>query len=114
MMNIDGEFNSALYGTLGALLAGALFKFLNRLFDKPSINLQEHISLRKELREELDAVKAELHELQKDLDEWKERYYHQVELTNDLKIQLLNLTDELSEYKKISGIHPTEIVNDVG
>lgn len=102
------EFNAALYGTLGALVAGAAFKLVNKLFDRKSTQLTEHLLLRKELREELDSVKEELCALQTALDEWKQKYYDQVEVNNTLRLDLLKLTDELSEYKRISGIHPAD------
>ena len=100
------ELNSAIYGTIGALLAGSVIKLANKLLDRKKENLEEHLLLRKELREELDTVKEELYELQKALDEWKEKYYHQVELTNELKLEVQKLTDEVSEYKVISAQYP--------
>lgn len=103
----SAEFVSAVYGTVGALVAGAAIQFFNKLGNKSKEELEEHIALRKELREELDSVKDELHMLQQSLDEWKEKYYHQVELTNQLKLEVSKLNDELTEYKRISGIHPS-------
>lgn len=99
------EFNSAIYGTVGALLAGYVIQHANKLLNRKKEHLEEHLSLRKELREELDAVKEELHQLQTALDEWKEKYYHQVELTNELKLEIGKLTDELNEYKTITGTY---------
>jgi peptidoglycan hydrolase CwlO-like protein len=99
------EINSAIYGTVGALLAGALIQLANKFLNRKKDKLEEHLSLRKELREELDAVKHELNELQKALDEWKEKYYHQVEVTNELKMEVQKLTDEIEEYKN-TGIYP--------
>lgn len=110
-----GEFTSAVYGTVGALVAGAGIQFFNRLADKKKNQLDEHIALRKELREELDSVKEELHLLQESLDDWKQKYYAQVEITNELKVEVAKLTDELSEYKRISGIHHSnEIITNNG
>jgi uncharacterized membrane-anchored protein YhcB (DUF1043 family) len=102
------EFNSAILATVAGLFVGAIFKFINKPSDKRKQDFTEHLELRKELREELDAVKEELHQLQKELDEWKEKYYHQLELTNQLRLSMLQLTDELDEYKRISGIFPAE------
>jgi len=105
------EFNSMLYATFGGLIVGGLIKSINHMFDRKKNQLEEHVILRKELREELDRVKEELSGIQHELDEWKEKYYQQVELTNELKVDILKLTEELSEYKRISGIFP---VNDNG
>ena len=100
------EFNSVVYATFGGLVVGGLVKSINHIFDRRKNYLEEHVILRKELREELDVVKQELSGIQHELDEWKTKYYQQVELTNELKVDVLKLTDELSEYKKITGIFP--------
>ena len=105
MSSVVTEINSAIYGTVGALLAGSLVQLANKMLNKKKDKLEEHLALRKELREELDAVKHELSELQKALDEWKEKYYHQVELTNGLKMEVQRLTDEIEEYKN-TGVYP--------
>jgi len=101
--NLFGEFNSAIIAALGALVFGALMKFVSKLTDKRKDTLNEHLELRRELREELDGVKAELHPLQKELDEWREKYYHQVEVTTLLQAELAALRHELVEYKEQTG-----------
>jgi chromosome segregation ATPase len=93
-------FNSAVYATIGAVFVGGLVKLINKLVDGKKDRLEEHTTLRKELREELDVVKKELLRLQSELDEWKSKYYTQVELTNELKLDILRLTDELNDYKR--------------
>lgn len=98
---IPSEIDSAIYGTVGATLLALIIKFADRFFDRQKTYLDEHLALRKELREELDAVKSELSEMQKALDEWKEKYYHQVEITNTLKLDMVRLTEELNDYKEI-------------
>jgi uncharacterized coiled-coil DUF342 family protein len=101
--NLFGEFNSAVIAALGALVFGASMKFVSKLADKRKDTLNEHLELRRELREELDAVKAEINTLQKELDEWREKYYHQVEVTTLLQAELAALRLELSEYTSNSG-----------
>ena len=83
--SVFGEFNSAIIASIGALIVGMVMKFASKLTDKRKDALTEHLELRKELREELDAVKAEINTLQKELDEWREKYYHQVEVTTLLQ-----------------------------
>jgi predicted nuclease with TOPRIM domain len=92
------EFNSAIVAGLGALVVGVLMKIVSKLTDKRKDTLNEHLELRRELREELDAVKAEINTLQKELDEWREKYYHQVEVNTLLQAELASLRLELSEY----------------
>ena len=96
--NLFGEFNSAIIAALGALVFGALMKFVSKLTDKRKDTLNEHLELRRELREELDAVNAEINTLQKELDEWREKYYHQVEVTTLLQAEIAALRLELSDY----------------
>ena len=100
------ELTSVIYATVGGLLVGGIMKGVSSIFDRRKNQLEEHVVLRKELREELDAVKTELSSIQHELDDWKLKYYQQVELTNELKVDILRLTEELGEYKRISGIFP--------
>ncbi len=97
------EMNSAVIATVAGLVVGTIMKFATKLTDRRKDNLAEHLELRKELREELDTVKEELHQLQKELDEWREKYYHQVELTSVLQAELTALRLEISEYKSQTG-----------
>lgn len=101
--SILGEFNSAIIAAVGALIVGVLMKFASKLTDKRKDALVEHLELRKELREELDAVKEEISTLQKELDEWREKYYHQLEVTTVLQAELAALRIELSDYVTNSG-----------
>ena len=102
--SVLGEFNSAIIAAIGALIVGVLMKFISKLTDKRKDTLNEHLELRRELREELDAVKEEISTLQKELDEWREKYYHQVEVTTLLQAELAAMRLELSEYTN-SGEH---------
>jgi len=95
---ILGEFNSAVIAAVGALMVGVLMKFVSKFTDKRKDALTEHLELRKELREELDAVKAEISTLQQELDEWREKYYHQVEVTTLLQAELAAMRIEMSNY----------------
>jgi uncharacterized membrane protein YhiD involved in acid resistance len=107
MLNETGiaQFSAALYAAVAALVISGVFKLVNNLADKDKNKLEMHLSLRKELREELDIVKVELHRLQEELDEWKHKYFQQVELTNELKVAILSLNEELSEYKNTPSVN---------
>ena len=98
-----GEFNSAVIAALGALVFGAVMKVVSKLTDKRKDALSEHLQLRTELREELNAVKEEISTLQKELDEWREKYYHQLEVTTLLQAEIAALRLELSDYVTNSG-----------
>lgn len=88
-----------------ALAGGVLIKVVEKLWVSKSV-VDEHSTLRKELREELDIVKDEISQLQKEIDEWREKYYHQVETTNELLFEVSVLKAKLREYED-SGEHRT-------
>lgn len=97
---MEHELQTSVYAAVAGFVLGAIVKLINKYFDREKEQVEIHSILRKELREELDSVKEELYTLQKDLDEWKEKYYHQVELTNELRMAIVKLNEELAEYKR--------------
>lgn len=103
-----GEINSAVVATVAGLVVGVVMKFATKLTDRRKDSLNEHLELRKELREELDSVREELHRLQRELDEWREKYYHQVEVNTLLQAELAAMKHELSEYKNGTGEYPSQ------
>jgi ribose 5-phosphate isomerase RpiB len=81
-----------------AIFGGIAFKIVERFLNsKYYVNEQQ--TLRAELRKELDAVKLEVIDLRKEVDEWRDKYYHQVELTTTLQAELTMLRCDLDEYK---------------
>jgi uncharacterized protein YlxW (UPF0749 family) len=110
--SVLGEFNSAIIATVAALIVGVVMKFASKVTDKRKDALAEHLELRKELREELDAVKEEISTLQKELDEWREKYYHQLEVTTILQAELAALRIELSDYVTNSGEFSSDELKD--
>jgi uncharacterized coiled-coil DUF342 family protein len=81
-----------------AIIGGALLKLVEKLWLNKSV-VDEHAVLRKELREELDAVKSELASLREEVDEWREKYYNQVETTNELLFEVSVLKSRLRRYE---------------
>lgn len=81
-----------------AVVGGIVLKVVEKLWVTKSV-VDEHSTLRKELREELDTVKDELHKLQEEIDEWREKYYHQVETTNELLFEVSVLKAKLRMYE---------------
>jgi DNA-binding protein YbaB len=98
--NSLGELTTAIYAAIAGLLVGAIIKFFNSIADSGKSELDTHLALRKELREELDNVKEEIQRLQVELDEWKQKYYNQVEITGELKLAIVKLSDDLLEHKR--------------
>jgi uncharacterized protein YlxW (UPF0749 family) len=101
------ELNSTVVATVAALIVGVIMKYVTKVSDRRKDNLAEHLELRKELREELDTVKEELRQLQKDLDDWREKYYHQVEVNTTLQAEIAAMRIELQEYREKTGEHGT-------
>jgi Skp family chaperone for outer membrane proteins len=97
---IAQEFETAIYAAIAGVAVGGVIKLFNKFIESDKTELATHLALRKELREELDTVKAELHQIQLELDEWKHKYFDQVQTTNELKLEVLSLSEQLNEHKK--------------
>jgi len=95
----SASYTMAVIVTIATFFVGAITKIVGKYFDKDKDKLEMHLSLRRELREELDVVKEELLNIQKELDHWKQKYYDQVALTNQLRAAIINLEQELLSYK---------------
>lgn len=101
---IDLGLNADFLKVMGsAILGGMAFKIIERFLNSKEY-ADEQVTLRAELREELDKMKAEVASLRGEVDEWREKYYHQVELTNHLHAQIASIKCELDEYKEHTGV----------
>jgi len=112
-IDLVSTFNTTYYATIIGLLVGAIVRVINKFvdkdkqeLDKDKRELETHIALRRELREELDSVREEFKELQQEVNDWREKYFQQVQLTNKLQADILSLKHELAEYKSNSGNYP--------
>lgn len=99
------ELGSAMYGVAAAIIISFVLKGINKYLDRDKEKFKENFLLRKELREESAELKKERSILQMELDEWKKKYYDQVELTNSLKVDILKLSEEFEEHKKVTGTY---------
>jgi chromosome segregation ATPase len=99
------KLDSTVVATLSAVFAGIAMKLFTKLANRRKDRLDEHVTLRKELREELDTVKDEMHKLRTEIDAWREKYYHQVETTNMLQAEIAALRLELSDYRNQTAEH---------
>jgi predicted nuclease with TOPRIM domain len=104
MNGIDLGLNTEFLKVIGSAMAGVMmFKLIERFLNSKEY-ADEQVTLRAELREELDKMKAEVKSLRDEVDEWRERYYRQVEVTNDLHAQVASIKCELDEYKETTGV----------
>lgn len=101
------ELNAAIVTAVGGLVVAVLIRTVSKFSERRKDALAEHLSLRHELREELDTVKKELYVLQQDVNEWREKYYHQIEINAALRLEVEALRHELDEYKNNTGETPT-------
>lgn len=81
-----------------AIVGGIMFKVIERFLNAKTF-VDEHTTLRAELRAELDKVRAEVNSLREEVDEWREKYFEQVQITNTLQAEITILRRELDEYK---------------
>lgn len=108
MMESLGDYAIPIIALLGTLFGGAGLEFIKRWLGKAKEKDDTATALRNELRGELTSLKQELAAVEKELDEWKAKYYDVVEKYLTVKIQYENLLRQMSEQKKVE--EPTEIV----
>jgi uncharacterized coiled-coil DUF342 family protein len=85
---------------IAVIIGGVFLKLVEKLWMSKTV-VDEHAILRRELREELDAVRSELAGLREEVDEWREKYYHQVETTNELLYEVSVLKSRLQLYESL-------------
>lgn len=76
------------FSLLGAMLAGVGLKIVERWLLKSKERDDTATNLRNELRAELTALKIEMQAVEKELDEWKFKYYDVIEKYIIAKAQL--------------------------
>lgn len=80
---------------LFAIIGGILLKVIEKRISSPSDNANINFALRKELREELDAVLERVDKLQEEVNAWRDKYYEQVQLDADLRLEIATLKEQL-------------------
>jgi uncharacterized protein (DUF3084 family) len=97
-MNIDlTDYAIPIIALLGTIFGGAGLEFIKRWLGKAKEKDDTATNLRNELRTELTALKAEMAAVEKELDEWKAKYYDVVEKYLTVKIQYENLLRQLGD-----------------
>lgn len=122
----DSALSYPISAGLLAIVGGIVLKIVEKFLSEDSDELKTNIELRRELREEVNALREEYNRVSAELSEWKTKYFEQMEEISQLharnielesKIEaninlIKSLQDELEEYKKISNEHrckePTE------
>jgi uncharacterized protein (DUF3084 family) len=82
-----GNYTIPLIALLGTIFGGAGLEFIKRWLNKAKEKDDTATALRNELRSELTGLKTEMQAVEKELDEWKAKYYDVVEKYLTIKIQ---------------------------
>lgn len=96
-VHIDSNYAIPIIALLGTLFGGAGLELIKRWLGKAKEKDDTATQLRKELRGELTSLKKELSDVERELDEWKARYYEVMEKYLTVKIQYENALRLLAE-----------------
>lgn len=69
------EISQAWLALIGALLGGSGLKFIEHWLSRPKVRDDAATVFRNELREEVRALREELRQTEKQLDDWRAKYY---------------------------------------
>ena len=69
------EFSQAWLALIGAILGGSGLKFIEHYLSRPKIKEDTAAAFRKELREEMAILRAELKSSEADVDKWRDSTY---------------------------------------
>lgn len=94
-----GNYTIPIIALLGTLFGGAGLEFIKRWLGKAKEKDDTATALRNELRGELTSIKNELATVERELDEWKAKYYEVVEKYLTVKIQYENALRLLADKK---------------
>ena len=99
-MSLDfSNYAIPLIALIGTIFGGAGLEFVKRWLGKAKDKDDTATALRNELRGELTSLKTELSNVERELDEWKAKYYDVVEKYLTVKIQYENALRQLSDRK---------------
>src|ERR1044072_8397131 len=101
-----GNYAIPIIALLGTLFGGAGLEFIKRWLGKAKDDTAT--DLRNELRGELTSIKTELANVERELDEWKAKYYEVVEKNLTVKIQYENALRLLAD-KRIQEPPPPDL-----
>lgn len=82
-----GGISQAWLALIGALLGGSGLKVIEHWLNKSKVKDDSATSFRKELREEVTSLREELRKAEKELDEWRDKYYALVDEYSRFKQQ---------------------------
>ena len=98
---------------VGGLILRYVEKWLTKSIDADTSNLREELrkdleSVRQEVKlnhDEITKNREHITALQQELDEWRAKYYTQVETSTELLFEVASLKNRLAKYEEGSGPH---------
>jgi len=84
--------------TASAVIGAVVFKVFEKFLNGERL-VDEQAAFRKELRDELDAVRRDVVSLEADVTKWRDMYYEQKEINARLEVEIIALRRELDEYR---------------
>jgi uncharacterized coiled-coil DUF342 family protein len=83
-----------------AIVGGIVIKLLEKFMGKDKEDFDKNMALRNELREEIDRLYEKVEELTKQVDEWRTKYWEQVEELSTLKVENQSLHIKLQGHEE--------------
>lgn len=91
-----------LFALLGAIFGGAGLKIVEWVLKRGERRETTRAELREELRNDVQHLREVLQRVEKDLDNWKVRYYNLLQAYNELKYVLLRAGVDIDEIPHIN------------
>ena len=96
------EAGSGIFAVLGAIGGGLLVKLADRLITSSDHKLEDSADVRRELWERVEALEQRTIVMQRDLDEWKTKYYELLAEHHQLKAENHSIREE--NHKLLSSL----------
>lgn len=100
------EISQAWLALVGALLGGSGLKFIEHWLSRPKVKEDVASSFRNELREEVKNLRDELRKTEKELDEWRSKYYALMDEFSRAKIDRDNALQRIQDAADDALNHP--------
>jgi len=96
----------AMVALFGAIFGGAGLKIIEQILSRNKVKLDAASEFRKELREDIQALREELRRVEAELDSWREKYYQLLARFHSERIRSGYPIDELGELppNRIPGV----------
>lgn len=101
---IDFQINTTgkvFIGIFSALCGGTFLRIMEKILNKKKEAIDDATQIRTELRKQVELLTAEIIEVKKEVTEWREKYWEQVELVSQQNEELAKLRIEIEQLRAI-------------